>query len=115
MNPENLAKDRLEVEGGVRSVGAPFSKLAVQMSMTMPFVVEAVYALSLGLYFGQQDQAFIRGSIVYDRCISLRTADPRFSSVRAVTGGYHPNFISLELARAACGKGEQPAHQELCN
>jgi acyl-CoA synthetase (AMP-forming)/AMP-acid ligase II/acyl carrier protein len=100
-NPHELTKDRLDLLGGVRSVKAPFNKLAVQTGMTIPFIAEAVYALSLALYFGQQDQAFLRGSVVYDRCISLRTADPQFSGVRAVTGGYHPNSILLALAHSS--------------
>jgi hypothetical protein len=100
-NPVEFANDRLDALGMERSVEAPFSKLTVQVGMTIPFVVEAVYALSLALYFAQQDEAFMRGSVFYDRCISLRTAEPRFSSVRAVTGAYHPNLISLDLAKSS--------------
>jgi hypothetical protein len=73
----------------------------VQTGMTIPFIAEAVYALSLALYFGQQDPAFSRGSVVYDRCISLRTVDPQFSGVRAVTGGYHPNSVLLAVAQSS--------------
>jgi acyl carrier protein len=100
-NPADFSNDRLEALDTERSVEAPFSKLTVQMGMSIPFIVESVYALSLALYFAQQDEAFARGSVVYDRCISLRTAEPRFSSVRAVTAGYHPNFIPLDLAKSS--------------
>jgi acyl carrier protein len=100
-NPQDLTKDRLDLLGVERSVEAPFNKLTVQTGMTIPFSAEAVYALSLALYFGQQDSAFMRGSVVYDRCISLRTADPRFSGVRAVTGGYHPNSVLLAVAQSS--------------
>lgn len=100
-NPVEFANDRLDALGMERSVEAPFSKLTVQMGMTIPFIVEAIYALSLALYFAQQEDAFMRGSVVYDRCVSLRTAEPRFSSVRAVTGAYHPNTISLDLAKSS--------------
>lgn len=100
-NPPDLSKDRLDALGVERSVEAPFNKLTVQTGMTIPFIAEAVYALSLALYFGQQDPAFLRGSIVYDRCISLRTADPQLSGVRAVTGGYHPNSVLLAVAQSS--------------
>jgi acyl carrier protein len=100
-NPQELTKDRLDLLGVERSVKAPFNKLTVQTGMTIPYIAEAVYALSLALYFGQQNQAFLRGSVVYDRCISLRIADPQFSGVRAVTGGYHPNSVLLALAHSS--------------
>jgi acyl carrier protein len=100
-NPQEFSKDRLDLLGVERSVKAPFNKLTVQTGMSIPYIAEAVYALSLALYFGQQDQAFLRGSVVYDRCISLRTADPQFSGVRAVTGGYHPNSTLLALAHSS--------------
>jgi acyl carrier protein len=100
-NPPDLTKDRLDLLGVERSVEAPFNKLTVQTGMTIPFIAEAVYVLSLALYFGQQDPAFLRGSVVYDRCISLRTANPQFSGVRAVTGGYHPNSFLLAVAHGS--------------
>jgi hypothetical protein len=100
-NPAEFMNDRLDIVGMARSVEAPFKKLTMQMGMSLPFVVEAVYAISLALYFGQQDQAFLRGSVGYDRCVSLRTAEPQFSTVRAITGAYHPNFVSLDLAKTS--------------
>jgi acyl carrier protein len=100
-NPAEFANDRLDLVSIERSVEAPFKKLTVQMGMTVPLVVEAIYAISLALYFGQQDHVFLRGSVFYDRCVSLRTADPQFSTVRAITGTYHPNFVSLDLARSS--------------
>jgi acyl carrier protein len=100
-NPRELTNDRLDLLGVERSVKAPFNKLAVQTGMTIPFIAEAIYALSLALYFGQQNPAFLRGSVVYDRCISLRTADPQLSGVRAVTGGYHPNSVLLAVAQSS--------------
>lgn len=100
-NPIEYANDRLEAVASEQAVQAPFNKLSTQTSMTLPFIVEAAYALALALYFGQQDDVFLRGTIVYDRCISLRTSEPQFSSVRAVTGGYHPNFMLLDLAQSS--------------
>jgi len=52
-NPPNLTKDRLDLLGVERSVEAPFNKLTVQTGMTIPFIAEAVYVLSLALYFGR--------------------------------------------------------------
>ncbi|KAH9909149.1 hypothetical protein F4778DRAFT_776311 [Xylariomycetidae sp. FL2044] len=97
-NPPGLGNDRLDLVDVVRSVEGPFNKLTVQTGMTIPYVVEAIHSLSLALYFGQQEQAFQQGYVVYDRSISLRTSDFRFSSVRPVTAGYHPNFILLDVA-----------------
>lgn len=99
--PASLVNDRLHLVGMVQSVDAPFKKLTMQMGMSLPFAVEAVYAISLALYFGQQDQAFLRGSVGYDRCVSLRTAEPQFSTVRPVTGAYYPNSVSLDLAKSS--------------
>ena len=78
-----------------KSASGPFDKLSVRVGMTVPLIVESVYALSLALYFGQQSEAFKRGQVVYDRAISLRTADPRFSSLRALTQGYHSKIWKL--------------------
>ena len=97
--PASLVNDRLHLVGMVQSIDAPFKKLTMQMGMSLPFVVEAVYAISLALYFGQQDQAFVRGSVGYDRCVSLRTSEPQFSTVRSITGAYYPNYVSLDLAK----------------
>lgn len=77
-NTPDLTKDQLDLLGVERSVEAPFNRLTVQTGMTTPFIAEAVYALSLALYFGQQDPVFLRRSVVYDCCISLRTVDPQF-------------------------------------
>jgi acyl carrier protein len=100
-SPVEYINDRLSIVGVTQAVEAPFKKLTVQTGMTIPFIVEAVYALSLALYFGQQDQAFLRGSVGYDRCVSLRTAEPQFSTVRAITNAYHPNVVSLDLAKSS--------------
>lgn len=100
-NPTEYSNERLELVASEEAVQAPFSKLSTETSMTLPFIVEAAYALALALYFGQQNDAFLRGTIVYDRCISMRTSEPQFSSVRAVTGGYHPNFMLLDLAHSS--------------
>lgn len=88
-NHPAFTNDRLDVLGVEKSVRAPFDKLSVQLGMTVPFVVEAVYPLSLALYFGQQDEAFYRGSIVYDRCISLRTTLEIANHSAAFTWRFH--------------------------
>ena len=84
-----------------KSVNGPFHKLSVRLGMTLPLVVESAFALSLALYLSPQDAAFGRGNIVYDRAVSMRTVDSDFGGLRALTGAYLPNFISLDLARAS--------------
>lgn len=69
--------------------------------MTFATTVESIFALSLALYFGQQSDNLTRGHLVYDRSISVRSTDPRFSMLRAVTGTYHPNFLRLDTVNAS--------------
>ena len=99
INSPRLAAERLELLGVADSVDGPFTELSVQMGITLPLVVEAVFALSLALYLAQQGPEFARGHVVYDRAISMRSGDPEFSTLRALTGAYLPNFVLLDVAK----------------
>ncbi|KAH8743037.1 hypothetical protein F5883DRAFT_594420 [Diaporthe sp. PMI_573] len=101
LNRENMAEEVLEVPDALGFVYGPLQRIASEANMTLPLFTEAIFSLSLTLYFSQQSPSFIgRGSsIVYDRTASLRMADPRFSAVRAVTGAFHPHSMPLDLAR----------------
>ncbi|PPJ57874.1 hypothetical protein CBER1_00016 [Cercospora berteroae] len=100
VNPEAWTKDQLVPLGAVQSVNAPFRDLTVVLDVTLPLVVEAVFSLSLALWLSQRDSAFAKGSVVYDRAVSMRTIGDgeRSGSVRAVTGSYQPHPLVLDLA-----------------
>jgi acyl carrier protein len=101
LNRQDLAEDVLAMPDSVGFALGPFQRIASEANMTLPIFTEAIFSLSLALYFSQQDLSFVsRGSsIVYDRSASMRTADHRFSAVRAVTGAFHPHWMPLDLAR----------------
>lgn len=99
--PADLASERLELLGVEESVEGPFQQMSAHVGMTLPLIVEAVFALGLALYLEQQDSAFSRGQIVYDRAVSLRTAEDAVQDMCALTQGYHPNAHPLALANSS--------------
>lgn len=99
--PAELADERLDLLGVEGSVEGPFQQMSSHVGMTLPLAVEAVFGLSLALYLGQQNPAFTRGHVAYDRAVSLRTSEDAFQGVRGLTQAYHPNAHPLALAKTS--------------
>lgn len=101
LTPRHRFHDRLDLAGARNFAEGPFDKLVMETGVTLPCVVEAVFSISIALYLSQQDRVFSSGFVAYDRRTSLRSTDERFTGLRAVTGVYQPNFMSLDHARTS--------------
>ena len=103
LTPPRLAGERLQLLGVSGSVAGAFTALSVRVGMTLPLVVEAVFALSLALYLGQQGEEFKTGHVVYDRAVSMRSSrdEAGWTSLRALAQAYVPNFLLLDVARGS--------------